>query len=63
MKENVKKHYEAPQLTVVTFKAERGYASSGGGAKLLNTLAISSLYQNEGYQTLEDRGTTNSWTW
>ncbi len=61
MKENVKKHYEAPQLTVVTFKAERGYASSE--AKLLNTLAISSLYQNEGYQTLEDRGTANSWTW
>ncbi len=60
MKENVKKHYEAPQLTVVTFKAERGYASS---KSLLNTLAISSLYQNEGYQTLEDRGTTNSWTW
>lgn len=24
-----KKPYEAPQLTVVTFKAERGYASSG----------------------------------
>lgn len=61
MKENVKKHYEAPQLTVVTFKAERGYASSN--KSLLNTLAISSLYQNEGYQTLEDRGTANSWTW
>ena len=24
-----KKPYEAPQLTVVTFKTERGYASSG----------------------------------
>ncbi len=29
MKDNeTKKPYEAPQLTVVTFKAERGYANS-----------------------------------
>lgn len=28
--ENKKKTYEAPRLTVVTFKTERGYATSGG---------------------------------
>lgn len=28
MKETKKKMYESPQLTVVTFKTERGYANS-----------------------------------
>ena len=31
MKSKTKKDYETPQLTVVSFKAERGYASSGEG--------------------------------
>jgi len=30
MKTNERKQYEAPELTVVTFRAERGYAESGG---------------------------------
>ncbi len=29
MEKKVKKNYESPQLTVVTFRMERGYASSG----------------------------------
>lgn len=29
MEKKVKKNYESPQLTVVTFRTERGYASSG----------------------------------
>jgi hypothetical protein len=28
MKKHEKKHYESPKLTAVTFRAERGYASS-----------------------------------
>ena len=32
MKEKEKKNYEAPALTVVKFKTERGYALSGVGA-------------------------------
>lgn len=34
MEKKVKKNYESPQLTVVTFRTERGYATSsvsGGG--------------------------------
>lgn len=29
MEKKVKKNYESPQLTVVTFRTERGYAESG----------------------------------
>lgn len=29
MKRKTKKNYEAPQLTTVSFRAERGYATSG----------------------------------
>lgn len=32
MKEQKKKNYEVPSLTVVDFKTERGYALSGIGA-------------------------------
>lgn len=44
MKEQVteKRPYEAPQLTVVTFKAERGYANSP-----LTLIAISTILQPE----------------
>ena len=43
---NEKKQYEAPELTVVEFKVERGYAQSGGGSMNLNTTDD----VNEGYQ-------------
>ena len=38
-----KKEYEAPQLTVVTFKTERGYAASGRGI-----LTLGNAWDNNG---------------
>ena len=61
MSEKRKKMYEAPQLTAVSFKTERGYANS---VDLLKTLAIiSATSYGTGDQNLEDRGTATSWTW
>lgn len=59
MEDNKKKRYEAPTLTVVTFKAERGYANSGEWSRTL------SLYEETGTgdQNLEDRGTATEWSW
>ena len=53
-KKEDKKIYEAPLLTVVNFKAERGYASSG----LLAFLGFGDEY---GDQTLEDRQDGGNW--
>ena len=61
MSEKRKKIYEAPQLTAVSFKTERGYANSGD---LVKTLAIiSETTHGTGDQNLENRGTATSWTW
>lgn len=61
MSEKRKKIYEAPQVTAVSFKTERGYAASGD---LAQTLAIiSATAHGTGDQNLEDRGTATSWTW
>lgn len=61
MKEQVteKRPYEAPQLTVVTFRTERGYA----GSELLRTLALSFAIaeQGNGSQLLESREAGGSW--
>ena len=60
MKEQVttKRPYEAPQLTVVCFKTERGYADS-----LLRTLALSFAIADagNGSQLLEDRTDGGNW--
>ena len=57
MQQKEKKHYEAPSLTVVSFKIEQGYALSG-----LKMLAISSLLANDyGDQAIESR--TNGGYW
>ncbi len=42
MKEK-KQHYESPQLTTVTFKAEKGYASSERGFRLGNAWSVGLL--------------------
>ena len=39
MEKNDKRPYEAPQLTTVTFKAERGYANSIFKLALISELA------------------------
>jgi len=55
--ENEKKLYEAPALTTVTFKTERGYASSLTSALTLGLLAEAT----RGDQSIESRTTGNSW--
>lgn len=55
--ENEKKLYEAPALTTVTFKTERGYASS-----LTSTLTLGLLAEaTRGDQSIESRTTGDSW--
>jgi hypothetical protein len=58
MKDNeTKKPYEAPQLTVVTFKAERGYANSLFQLALINEATILSSSSN----SLEARIDGGNW--
>lgn len=58
MKDNeTKKPYEAPQLTVVTFKAERGYANSLFKLALINEATILSSSSN----SLEARIDGGNW--
>ncbi len=58
MKDNeTKKPYEAPQLTVVTFKAERGYANSPFQLALINEATILSSSSN----SLEARIDGGNW--
>ena len=49
-----KKQYEAPQLTVVSFKVERGYAASG-------VLSLFSSEPDYGDEALEDRQDGGNW--
>ena len=60
MKEQVteKRPYEAPQLTVVTFKTERGYADSN-----IFRLALASILLNEPNvsNSLESREAGGNW--
>lgn len=49
MNTKTKKEYEAPQLTTVDFKMERGYAASGEGVG-----ASRSSYEN-------DEGNNQNW--
>lgn len=58
MKDNeTKKPYEAPQLTVVTFKAERGYTNSLLHLALINEATILSSSSN----SLEARIDGGNW--
>ena len=60
--ENEKKLYEAPALTAVTFKAEKGYAAS---SNQLSLIAISSIIQSEQSSAVsrDGYGTANSDNW
>ena len=53
MKDN-KKEYTAPALTVVTFKAERGYVLSGLVDQLM-------LWENDSQDNMENYETGNGW--
>ena len=52
-KEKEKKAYEAPTLTTVTFKTERGYVAS-------QALGLSN---DSGDEQIEDRQEGNNWGW
>lgn len=65
---NNKKQYSAPQLTVVTFKTERGYATSGeptgySPTALLNLFLLQthSDYNVQAQQNWNERGDLFSW--
>ena len=63
--QNEKRPYEAPQLTVVSFKTERGYAASGDLTGL-NNIWIGAWVsgQSEGtYVDRNDYGAANTGTW
>lgn len=45
------KEYEAPRLTVVTFKTERGYAVSG---QLSSVFGLGNSYSNSGDNAWDD---------
>lgn len=49
-----KKPYEAPQLTVVTFKVERGYATSGVPSSLM-------FWENSEQDNMENYETQENW--
>ena len=60
--ENEKKLYEAPALTAVTFKAEKGYAASSNPLLLI---ALSGTIQSEPSSLVyrDGYGTANSDNW
>ncbi len=65
--EKIRRSYTAPQLTVVTFKTERGYASSGE-MKLTNELNnlmflfdAGDASQNVSQYTYDDSWASNDW--
>lgn len=61
MKRKTKKNYEAPQLTVVSFKAERGYASSGGPDPVEHTFLLGLFDSEGGDRSVESRNENGYW--
>ena len=60
MDKKKKKNYETPQLTAVTFRAERGYATSGAAKSLfISILAADYSGAAPSNSTLNDYGTVN----
>lgn len=53
--ENKKQHYAAPCLTVVEFKAERGYAMSGG-------TPLADFFQLFDYDDMQENRTQEQWS-
>lgn len=60
MKSKTKKVYETPQLTVVSFKMERGYASSGIEPEHTFLLGLISSSENSD-RALESRTEAGYW--
>lgn len=58
MKNTEKKNYTPPTLTVVRFKTERGFASSG---TLLDQLEFTFWNSDNGSDQMESYSTGNGW--
>lgn len=58
--ENNEKSYEAPRLTVVSFKTERGYSASSAPRDGFLGLVLES---DEGSEYLESRNDDNHYFW
>lgn len=61
MEDNKKTGYEAPRLTIATFKVEKGYAASSDWIQTLSLYEL--IGTGVGDQNIEDRGTATEWTW
>lgn len=61
MKKKEKRIYEAPQLTTVTFKAERGYAESGALTSFYIALGASYASESGVSNGLESRTDGGNW--
>jgi hypothetical protein len=56
MEKTTKQPYEAPKLTVVSFKMEKGYAASSGPFSTLM------FWENNETNQMEDYEEANTWT-
>lgn len=61
MEKNDKRPYEAPQLTTVTFKAERGYAASLTFAAVLLSAIMAENGTMEAARTDYGNGGNSEW--
>lgn len=60
----MKKHvYQQPQLTIVSFKVERGFASSNGPDGAGSTFGLSALFDGDGGSGFEERSCESSGSW
>ena len=59
MEKHEKKHYESPKLTAVTFRAERGYASSD--PERFGLLQLIGSGDPQGSENLESRTSGGYW--
>ena len=60
----MKKHvYQQPQLTIVSFKVERGFASSNGPDGAESTFGLSALFDRDDGSGFEERSCESSGSW
>ena len=60
----MKKHvYQQPQLTIVSFRVERGFASSSQSEGAERTFGLSALFDGDGGSGFEERSCKSSDSW
>ena len=63
MEKKEKRIYEAPSLTVATFKAEAGYAQSLTSVSLLSLISAHPEYGTQALESRTDHGATWGSEW